>query len=429
MTDGTMPQLWRRRVSAPNDRCATTMAPDAATESSPTGPAMTQVLLIDDERAVRDMITLYLKRLGYEVAAAADGRSGIDLCRRLDPALALCDLRMPGMDGLEVLAVLTREFPEMPVIVVSGLGGVADAIQALKLGAWDYVTKPIEDLAVLDHAIRGALERARLRAENRDYRDHLEAANAKLEHSLRQLEEDETAGRKIQFRLLPDERSSVHGYLFSRHLVTSAFLSGDFVDYFAIDPEHCGFYMADVSGHGVSSAFITVLLKSYMGSYLERHRQGGDPTILDPAAVLAGLNRDILEGRHGKYLTMFYGILNRTSGRLAFANGGQFPLPILFDGRQSRPIGGRSPAVGLFEDAQYQTDSLELPPAFTMTLFSDGVLETLPQPGLAGKQQYLLSLAGASDIDAATLARSLHLDEMGAPPDDITVLSLRRQLQ
>ena len=184
---------------------------------------MTQVLLIDDEEAVRDMMAFYLKRLGYGVAAAADGHSGIELCRRVDPALVLCDLRMPGMDGLEVLAVITREFPETPVIVVSGMGGMADAIQALKLGAWDYITKPIEDLAVLDHAMRGALERARLRAENRTYRQHLEDANARLKHSLRQLEEDEEAGRKIQFRLLPEERSSVHGYLFTRHLVTSRF--------------------------------------------------------------------------------------------------------------------------------------------------------------------------------------------------------------
>ena len=92
-------------------------------------------------------------------------------------------------------------------------------------------------------------------------------------------------------------------------------------------------------------------------------------------------------------------------------------------------IGGRSPAVGLFDDARYETCVLELPHAFTMTLFSDGVLETLPQPGLADKQQYLLSLASGSDVDAAALARSLRLDEIGAPPDDITVLSLRRMQQ
>jgi len=179
----------------------------------------------------------------------------------------------------------------------------------------------------------------------------------------------------------------------------------------------------------VSSAFVTVLLKSHMGRYQERYRQLGDRTLLDPAAVLDGLNRDILAGRHGKYLTMFYGVLDRVRGRLAYANGGQFPLPILHDGETARTVGGKSPAVGLFEDAEYRNESLEIPPAFAMTLFSDGILETLPRAGLAEKQAQLLAIAGGGDADAAALARRLGLDAAAAPPDDITVLCLRRLSQ
>lgn len=387
------------------------------------------ILIIDDEAAVRDLFAFYLKRLGYTVFTAADGQDGLQLCRDLNPALVLCDLRMPGIDGLEVLGALTQEFPEMPVIVVSGMGGFADAIQALKLGAWDYLTKPVEDFAVLEHALGKALERARLRAENRRYREHLEIVNAQLERSLRKLQEDETAGRNIQFRLLPDEHvvfGGSDGYECSRHLQTSAILSGDFIDYFDIDDEHFGFYMADVSGHGVSSAFITVLLKSYMGRYVERHHQHGDRTILDPAAVLAGLNRDILDGGHGKYLTMFYGVLNPRRASLDFANGGQFPFPILYDGAEARTIGGRSPPVGMFEGAAYRTESLAIPPVFRISVFSDGILETLPQSGLPAKEDYLRTLASDAGLDAAALARSLHLDPGMAPPDDISVLSLRK---
>lgn len=387
------------------------------------------ILIIDDDTAVRDLFGYYLKRSGYGVFGAHDGPSGIALCRDINPALVLCDLRMQGMDGLEVLAVLTRDFPDLPVIVVSGMGGFADAIQALKLGAWDYVTKPIEDFAVLEHAVGKALERARLREENRRYREHLERVNAQLERSLRKLQEDETAGRNIQFRMLPDEHvvfGGDHGYECSRHLQTSAILSGDFVDYFDIDDDHFGFYMADVSGHGVSSAFITVLLKSYMGRAAERYRQHGDRTILDPAALLGHLNRHILDGGHGKYLTMFYGVLDLRQTRLDFANGGQFPFPILYDGERTRSIGGRSPPVGMFEDAAYRSESLEIPPVFGISMFSDGVLETLPQSGLGAKEAYLHEIAGASAGDADALARSLHLERASQPPDDISVLSLRR---
>ena len=391
-----------------------------------------QILIIDDEIEVSEVMARYLKRRGHSVITAAEGQSGIDVCRSKQPALVLCDLRMPGMDGLEVLAVLTREFAETPVIVVSGMGALADAIQALKLGAWDYVTKPIEDFAVLDHAVNKALERARLLAENRTYREHLEVANAHLERNLHKLQEDEAAGRDIQFRLLPEERAVFGGkngypaFECSRHLQTSAILSGDFVDYFDIDGNHFGFYIADVSGHGVSSAFITVQLKSAIGRYVERRRQQSDRTIFDPAAVLRGVNRDLLAGRHGKYLTMFYGVISLTTGQLAYANGGQFPFPILFDGKETRSIGGRSPPVGLFEDAAYRTERLDVLPNFALCLFSDGILEALPESGLVAKQERLQALAHELGFDATALPRTLKRDAASSPADDISVLTVRR---
>ncbi|MFO7639907.1 MAG: response regulator, partial [Candidatus Competibacteraceae bacterium] len=209
-----------------------------------------RILTIDDEPLVREILAAYLEDSGFAVSEAGDGQTGIEKIRHDPPDLVLCDLRMPGVDGLQVLATVTREFPELPILVVSGMGGISDVIQALKLGAWDYVTKPIEDMTVLEHAIDHALERARLRRENREHREHLEAVNEQLRQTVRQLREDESAARRIQFQLLPENDKVYRHYRFSRHLLTSQYLSGDFVDYFAIDGDHLGFYIADVSGHG-----------------------------------------------------------------------------------------------------------------------------------------------------------------------------------
>ena len=123
---------------------------------------------------------------------------------------------------------------------------------------------------------------------------------------------------------------------------------------------------------------------------------------------------------------MFYGVLNPGRARLDFANGGQFPFPILYDGETTRSIGGKSPPVGMFEGAEYRTDSLDIPPVFGISVFSDGILETLPHSGLTAKEDYLHALARGTDSDAAALARSLRLEPGTAPPDDISVLSLRR---
>jgi len=134
----------------------------------------TKILAIDDEPVIRDNIASYLEDSGFRVLQAGDGKEGLALFRKEAPDLILLDLRMPEMDGLAFLDSLRQEAADTPVIVVSGTGVLQDAIEALRAGAHDFVTKPILDMAVLEHAVQNALERARLRQENQRYRQHLE---------------------------------------------------------------------------------------------------------------------------------------------------------------------------------------------------------------------------------------------------------------
>lgn len=151
------------------------------------------VLTIDDEKAVRDSFRNFLEDYDYNVLEAENGRSGLNKFIEAKPDLVMVDLRMPEMDGLEVLEKITALSPETPIIVVSGTGVMGDAVEALHLGAWDYLLKPVEDLAVLLHAVEKALERARLIRENRRYKDHLEdlvtKRTAELEMANKELEE------------------------------------------------------------------------------------------------------------------------------------------------------------------------------------------------------------------------------------------------
>lgn len=390
---------------------------------------MAKILTIDDDEAIRALFNLYLQRLGHEVLEAGDGQAGIAACRAARPDLVLCDLRMPVTDGLDVLDTLVREDPDLPVIMVSGQGALGDAIGALKLGAWDYVTKPIADLGELAHAVDRALERARLIHDNRRYREQLEAANEELRRSLAELEDDERAAREIQFRLLPEDgkRYGADGaYRFSRRLYPSSILSGDFVDYFGIDAEHVGFYIADVAGHGVPSALVTVLLKGYMNRYLELYREIGDEAILDPAEVLARLNTEMLAGGHGKHVSMFYGVVDLAAGRLCYGSGGQFPFPILADGA-TRYIGRKSTPVGLFGFSEYRSETVDLPERFALALVSDGILETLGGSDLGEKKASLLAKVASPECDIDALVGALGLGAGVAAPDDITLLLLRRE--
>lgn len=139
----------------------------------PSEPVAT-ILTIDDEDVIRRSFQAYLEDSGFRVLQAQNGRIGLDVFREHHPDIILVDLRMPEMDGLEVLATVVREAPEVPIIVVSGTGMIQDAIEALRLGAWDYVLKPVEDLGILEHSVRRALERTKLIKENKAYRENLE---------------------------------------------------------------------------------------------------------------------------------------------------------------------------------------------------------------------------------------------------------------
>lgn len=381
-----------------------------------------RILSIEDEPIIRSGIVAYLEDSGFETLEAGDGSSGLEIFRRERPDVILCDLRMPGIDGLEVLSTITQESPDTPVIIVSGVSELGYAVQALKRGAWDYVTKPIQDMAVLETAVRRVLERAELIRQNREYRENLEALNRELSRTVQLLQEDEEAGRNIQFQLLPRDKYSFGEYEFSRRLYPSTYLSGDFVDYFTIDESHIGFYMADVSGHGAASAFVTVMLTTMVREFREEYRVEGDATILDPEKVLDRLNREFCGQRFNKHLTLFYGVIDRENNRLLCSSGGQYPYPILHNGRDARFLAIQGLPIGLFNYAEYQRRVVELPERFELVLVSDGVLEIMVEPSLPEKRAALLARVADKGLTMDKLTAGLGLEQKGQLPDDVTFL-------
>ncbi len=148
------------------------------------------ILTIDDEKNIRKSFRNFLEDYEYRVIEAENGQIGLELFKTEKPNLVLVDLRMPEIDGLEVLKEITNISPNTPIIVVSGTGIIGDAVEALRLGAWDYLLKPIEDISVLLHAVEKALERANLIRENKDYQEHLEL---EIKKRTQELEESNAA--------------------------------------------------------------------------------------------------------------------------------------------------------------------------------------------------------------------------------------------
>ncbi|WP_449244163.1 response regulator [Desulfobacca acetoxidans] len=128
------------------------------------------ILVVDDEKVIRDGCALILQPEGYQVATAANGQEALEILRTEPINLVLCDLKMPVMGALEVLEVAGTHYPEVPIIIITGHGTVANAVECMQKGAYDFVTKPFR----VDHltlVVKRALEKQKLERQARELRE------------------------------------------------------------------------------------------------------------------------------------------------------------------------------------------------------------------------------------------------------------------
>jgi anti-anti-sigma factor len=156
---------------------------------------MEKILVIDDEKPTLKMFRLTLMAYGYEVLTAENGQEGLKVFDRERPHIVLTDIKMPGMNGIEVLRHLKQIDPAVEVIVITGHGDMDLAIQALNLDATDFINKPIQR-HLLEQALKNARERCRIVSENiRDFeiQESENAAMITIRGSI-------TAGQESQFQ-------------------------------------------------------------------------------------------------------------------------------------------------------------------------------------------------------------------------------------
>jgi sigma-B regulation protein RsbU (phosphoserine phosphatase) len=201
-------------------------------------------------------------------------------------------------------------------------------------------------------------------------------------------------------------------------------LSGDFVDYFRITDRHFAFYMADVSGHGASSAFVTVLLKNFSRRLRREYR----PKMLrEPGEILAALNRELLDNRIDKHVALFIGVLDLIDDTLAYANGGHLPAAILSDEAGCRFLELSGKPVGLFEGVAWQSKQVALRGSLMLAMVSDGVLEVMGPGALAEKEQRLLDAVQTTRVQGGELWHTLGLEQRPAGPDDMACLVITKE--
>ncbi|MEA3250304.1 MAG: SpoIIE family protein phosphatase [Pseudomonadota bacterium] len=337
--------------------------------------------------------------------------------------LIVAHVRAVSLDDWPLLA------RRLPTIVVTETRIDDDLLPAVDAGLVDYLVEPLRHADVLRRLVARALEHRQLAEEHARDRARLAELNENLETHLALLRLDQQAGWHIQRKLLPVQPLTINGVACDYWLAPSLYLSGDFLDYQRFDGRYSVFYFADVSGHGASSAFVTVLLRYLCNRWLGEW-DGQRPEALAPR-WLAQLNRELLDTGIGKHVTLFVGVIDHDQRELHYSLGAQLPMPVLVDRNRGEVdvLRGEGMPVGLFPNVEYPAYRVSLPANFRLWLCSDGVLEGLPGKTLTARLDDLKRRIVVCD-DLATLRAALLAGEEDAAtggeerPDDLTIMTL-----
>jgi serine phosphatase RsbU (regulator of sigma subunit) len=241
---------------------------------------------------------------------------------------------------------------------------------------------------------------------------------------------DQLAGRQVQRDILPREPLCCRGYCVTHSIVPSLYLSGDFVGYNSAFDRYILFYFGDVSGHGASSAFVTVMLAFLLRQLRRRHVAESDFAALAraPQGLAEHLNRQMLAMDIDKHLTFFAGAIDVERSHLRYVISGLSPAPILIEDGAAEFLPGQGKPLGLFKDARWEVRERTLAPASALVVASDGLLEQIDKaPQDDSRERTLLRLLAGVPPNHQAICDALGLARIHDAPDDVSVLTVTRR--
>ena len=356
-----------------------------------------KILLVDDDSVTRRVLCALLRNQGHEVTEATDGELGWRLLQDGDFSFVVSDWMMPGVAGVDLCRRIRSAGLDRYVYVIlcTSRGERSDLIEGMDAGADDFLVKPVQadELRVKVRAGERVLSLQQGLAEKNQ---ELARINTQLQSSHKLIEDDLKAAAWMQQTLLPPPALEANGIRCHWRFEPSGYVAGDIFNFFEMDDGQVGFYLLDVSGHGVPAAMLSVTLSMVLtpdvtrGSPLKRLNPATQqPEVLRPDAVIRDLNRRF-QSRDERYFTMIYGLIDPDSSMLTLAQAGH-PGPILM-GKHGHPriLGTGGMPVGLWSEIDFDCFHLPISRGDRLLLYSDGVTECLNPRGEAFGEQRLL---------------------------------------
>lgn len=406
-----------------------------------------RVLLVDDEDLILHVLKEFFRQRKDICDTAANGTEALRYVEDRIYDLVLSDISMPGMDGLELIRRVKLLQPQATCILMSGLGTRRDIISALKIGVFDFIDKPIPDLAALTMVVDRAAESSRLTRERDALLENLTEQNAKLEYSLlrlheafeqlrrqeEMLESDLLKAQRVQKKFLPTSFPRLPGLELFGYYAPCEQLGGDFFGSISLPGNLIGLYLVDVAGHGVSAAMVTVTFRELMRARLRS--DGGPELFIQPDQVLAFLNEALLEENFDPpiFVSMIYAVFDPATGDVRIASAGH-PAPIVAttESEIDKPSLQSGPVLGTRQAGTYSNTQLRLQPGDSILFFSDGLTDARSSDGqefgAARARELMASQHQRRAGEIGSAIEQALLEHVGGitPTDDVTYLVASR---
>lgn len=381
-----------------------------------------RILVVDDNESNRDMLSRRLRRNGYVVEVAVNGREALEVIAQSPFDLVLLDLMMPEMNGFEVLERMKADdgLRHIPVLMISAVDEMDSVVRCIELGADDYLPKPF-DPTLLRARVRSSLTRKRF-------------YDAQLLYA-RSLAKELEIGRDIQRGFLPIALPQPQGWDISARFEPARQVAGDFYDVFELPGQRIGLIVADVCGKGVGAALFMALFRSLMRAYADRAGVSpSSPAMAILIEAISGTNGYIRTVHHSAHMfaSVFFGVLETGTGRLHYINAGHLPPIIVSPELKLRRLMPTGPAVGLISGAPFDVLQTRLEPGEVLVGFTDGVTEARDTAREFYDEERLSDLLAQPAATAADLLDRIEASVRAftgeaCPSDDLTLLAVRRQ--
>lgn len=383
-------------------------------EQAPPPPT---ILVVDDEpdleALVRQRMRREIRRGTYHFEFAGNGEEALEALAS-NPAIdiVLTDINMPRMDGLELLSRMSDLEQELRSVVVSAYGDMKNIRQAMNLGAFDFVVKPVDfnDLRVtIDRTIKNL----------NSWREAVEARNR-----LASIENELGVAKAMQQSILPKRFVSTENHRLYANMVAAREVGGDFYDVYELPDGRLGLAIADVSGKGIPAALFMMVSRTLLKSVALENP--------NPAQVVGTVN-DILcaDNESMMFVTLIYAVYDPATRMLSYCNGGHNPMMVVHkDGGCELLDPHDGVALGISSDYEFTTHQLEMQSGGSLVLYTDGVNEAEDRnEELFGMDRFkaIFKDGGFSDAKAATAAVFAGVQEFvgdNIQSDDITCLTL-----